>query len=184
LQDRRVIDLRERRIVGYRRAFLDVSEVDVAQRRRNGSAALDETDTRLLRLLEDNARLSLADLARTVALSPQSVGERLKRLEDTGVLAGYTVRLDARALGLGIAAYIRVRPMIGELPRVAKLIQDCPEVVECDRITGDDCFIAKVYVERVEDLERVIDRLIPFAQTNTSIVQSSPVARRSPAYGV
>lgn len=155
----------------------------MAQRRRNGGMPLDEVDTRLLRLLEGNARLSLADLARAVSLSPQSVSERLKRLEDVGVLTGYTVRLDPRALGLGVAAYIRVRPMMGELPRVAKLIQDCPEVVECDRITGEDCFIAKVYVERVEDLERVIDRLIPYAQTNTSVVQSSPVARRTPAYG-
>jgi Lrp/AsnC family leucine-responsive transcriptional regulator len=155
----------------------------MAQRRRNGTSPLDEVDTRLLRLLESNGRLSLADLARAVALSPQSVSERLKRLEDVGVVGGYTVRLDPRALGLGIAAYVRVRPMMGELPRVAKLIQDCPEVVECDRITGEDCFIAKVYVERVEDLERVIDRLIPYAQTNTSVVQSSPVARRAPAYG-
>ena len=153
------------------------------QRRRNGASTLDETDARLLRLLENNARLSLADLARTVSLSPQSVSERLKRLEDVGVLTGYTVRLDPRALGLSVAAYIRVRPMMGELPRVVKLIQDCPEVVECDRITGEDCFIAKVYVERVEDLERIIDRLIPYAQTNTAVVQSSPVARRTPGYG-
>ena len=155
----------------------------MSQRQRNGASTLDETDARLLRLLEDNARLSLADLARTVSLSPQSVSERLKRLEDVGVLTGYTVRLDPRALGLSVGAYIRVRPMMGELPRVVKLIQDCPEVAECDRITGEDCFIAKVYVERVEDLERIIDRLIPYAQTNTSVVQSSPVARRTPGYG-
>ncbi len=118
-----------------------------------------------------------------MSLSPQSVSERLKRLEDRGVLTGYMVRLDPRALGLSVAAYIRVRPMMGELPRVVKLIQDCPEVVECDRITGEDCFIAKVYVERVEDLERIIDRLIPYAQTNTAVVQSSPVVRRTPGYG-
>jgi Lrp/AsnC family transcriptional regulator, leucine-responsive regulatory protein len=155
----------------------------VPQRRRNGGAALDDTDVRLLRALEANARLSLADLARQVSLSPQSVSERLKRLEDVGVLKGFTVRLDPRALGLGIAAYVRIRPMMGELPRVAKLIQNCPEVVECDRITGDDCFIAKVFVESVEGLEQVIDRLIPFAQTNTSIVQSSPVESRLPQYG-
>ena len=72
------------------------------QRRRNGASTLDETDVRLLRLLENNARLSLADLARTVSLSPQSVSERLRRLEDVGVLIGYTVRLDPRALGLSV----------------------------------------------------------------------------------
>jgi Lrp/AsnC family leucine-responsive transcriptional regulator len=68
------------------------------------------------------------------------------------------------------------------LPRVAALLADIPEIVECDRVTGEDCFIAKVYVARIEDLERVIDRLIPYAQTNTSIIQSSPVLRRAPKY--
>lgn len=151
--------------------------------RRNGGAALDETDVRLLGLLEGNARTPLAELARRVELSPQSVSERLKRLEDVGVIAGFTVRLDPRALGLGIGAYVRVRPALGELDRVARLLADIPEIIECDRITGEDCFIAKVFVERIEDLERVIDRLLAFAQTHTSIIQSSPVARRQPRYG-
>jgi Lrp/AsnC family leucine-responsive transcriptional regulator len=72
---------------------------------------------------------------------------------------------------------------MGELPRVARLLSEIPEIVECDRITGDDCFIAKVFVTRVDDLERVIDRVTPYAQTNTSIVQSTPVLRRQPKFG-
>jgi Lrp/AsnC family leucine-responsive transcriptional regulator len=143
---------------------------------------LDERDVKLIALLEANARAPLAELARALGLSPQSVSERLKRLEDVGVLAGFGPELDPKALGLAVGAYIRIRPAMGELARVARIVQEIPEIVECDRVTGEDCFVAKVYVASVEDLERVIDRLIPYARTNTSIIQSSPVARRLPKY--
>ena len=141
---------------------------------------LDETDRRLIEALDRNSRTSTADLARLVGLSPQSTADRVRRLEDIGVITGFTVRLDPAALGLGVGAYIRIRPAMGELRRVAELLANIPEIVECDRVTGEDCFVAKVYVARIDDLERVIDRLLPFAQTNTSIIQSSPVPRRQP----
>jgi Lrp/AsnC family leucine-responsive transcriptional regulator len=150
--------------------------------RRTTGVALDAADSKILGALADNARLSLADLGRLLAMSPQSAADRLRRLEDQGVITGFTVKLDPQALGLTVGAYIRIRPAMGELPRVTKLLAEIPEIVECDRITGDDCFIAKVFVARIEDLERVIDRLIPYAQTNTSIIQSSPVGRRAPKY--
>ena len=148
--------------------------------RRLESVELDESDRRLIDALDRNARTSTADLARLIGLSPQSTADRVKRLEDLGVVTGFTVRLDPAALGLGIGAYIRSRPAMGELQRVAQLVMDIPEIIECDRVTGEDCFVAKVYVARLDDLERVIDRLLPFAQTNTSIIQSSPVRRRQP----
>lgn len=148
--------------------------------RRIERVELDGTDRRLLEALDKNARISIADLARLIGLSAQSTSDRVRRLEDTGIVTGFTVRLNPVALGLGIGAYIRIRPAMGELQRVAQLISDIAEIIECDRVTGDDCFIAKVFVARVEDLERVIDRLLPYAQTNTSIIQSSPVARRQP----
>jgi len=150
--------------------------------RRIAKADLDATDHRLLAALTDNARISPADLGRVLGMSAQSAADRLRRLEDVGVIGGFTVKLDPEALGLPIGAYIRVRPAMGELPRVAALLADIPEIIECDRVTGEDCFMAKVCVARIEDLERVIDRLIPYAQTNTSIIQSSPVARRAPKY--
>lgn len=151
--------------------------------RRITKAALDALDHRLLAALTDNARISLADLGRVLGMSAQSAADRLRRLEDVGVIGGFTVRLDPEALGLSVGAYIRVRPAMGELPRVAALLAEIPEIIECDRVTGEDCFMAKVCVARIEDLERVIDRLIPYAQTNTSIIQSTPVARRAPKYG-
>ena len=147
--------------------------------RRISGVVLDAADQQILAALAGNARISMADLGRLIGMSAQSAADRARRLEDLGVISGYTVKLDQLALGLTVGAYIRVRPAMGELPRVAALLADIPEIVECDRITGDDCFIAKVFVPRIEDLERVIDRLLPYAQTNTSVIQSSPVPRRA-----
>ena len=155
----------------------------MANHRRLESVELDESDRRLLDALDRNARTSTADLARLIGLSPQSTSDRVRRLEDLGVITGFTVRLDPAALGLGIGAYIRIRPAMGELRRVAQLVADIPEIIECDRVTGEDCFVAKALVPRIADLERVIDKLLPYAQTNTSIIQSSPVRRRQPPLG-
>lgn len=155
----------------------------MANHKKNAGQSLDELDRRLLTALDRNARTPVVDLARLIGLSPQSTSDRVSRLEDIGVLSGFTVKLDPAALGLAVGAYIRIRPAMGELQRVAQLVAEIPEIIECDRITGDDCFIAKAFVPHVGDLERIIDRLLPYAQTNTSVIQSSPVKRRQPAFG-
>lgn len=150
------------------------------KRLRYENGPVDETDVRILDALIDNARLSLAELARLVGLSPPSVSERVKRLEEAGVIDGYTVSINPKALGYPLAFWLRIRPIPGQLERVAKLLQSIPEVVECDRITGEDCFLARAYVSSVEDMESLIDEIIPYAMTNTSMIQSSPVPRRLP----
>lgn len=149
-------------------------------RLRYKNSAIDEVDARLLRLLEADSRTSLAELARVLGMSPPSVAERLKRLEEGGVIRRFTVDVSVAALGYALAAYVRIRPTAGQLTKVVELLAGLPEIVECDRITGDDCFLARVHVRSVDDLERLIDRITPFAQTNTSIIQSSPVRRRLP----
>lgn len=153
------------------------------KRLRYKNGPLDETDMRLLDALVADARISIAELARLVGLSPPSVSERVKRLEEAGVIRGYTVTVDPNALGLPITAVLRIRPIPGQLQKVVEVLQNVPEVVECDRVTGEDCFIARAHVRSVADLERVIDQVIPFAMTNTAIVQSSPVQRRLPPIG-
>lgn len=85
-----------------------------------------------------------------------------------------------KIIGYSLAFYIRIRPLPGQLSKVVSLITEIEEIIECDRITGDDCFIAKAYIKSADDLERIIDQLIPYAQTNTSMIQSSPVKRRLP----
>lgn len=141
---------------------------------------LDSIDHRLLRLLARNSRRSTADLARDLGMSAPAIAERIKRLEEAGVIRGFTIDIDAAALGYPLSVYVRIRPTTGQVGKIADLVATLPEIVECDRITGDDCFLARAHVRSVEELEHLTDRIVPFAQTNTSIIQSSPVARRLP----
>jgi Lrp/AsnC family leucine-responsive transcriptional regulator len=140
--------------------------------------SLDATNISLLRELEADARLSLAELGRRVSLSSPAVADRLERLERAGVIVGYRAEIDPRALGYELGVVLRIRPAPRELKKVAELAQRTPEIVECQRITGDDCYLMRAHVRDVDHLEEVIDRFAVYGQTTTSIVQSSPVPRR------
>jgi Lrp/AsnC family leucine-responsive transcriptional regulator len=142
---------------------------------------LDATNRQLLALLQAEARLSLAELGRRVGLTAPAVGERLARLEEAGVIRGYHADVDPRALGYDLSVILRIRPGPLMIPKVAELAQRTPEVTECHRVTGDDCFIMRLHVRDVTHLEEVIDRFVPYGQTTTSIMQSSPVPGRGPA---
>jgi Lrp/AsnC family leucine-responsive transcriptional regulator len=150
--------------------------------RQNGriaeAALLDATNRLILYELQQDARLSLAELGRRVGLSSPAVADRLQRLERDGVITGYRAQVDPRALGFALAVVIRIRPAPRQIAKVAELARETPEIVECHRITGEDCFFMKAHVRDVEHLEEVIDRLAVFGQTTTSIVQSSPVPGR------
>jgi Lrp/AsnC family leucine-responsive transcriptional regulator len=145
------------------------------------SSSLDETNLRLLAELQQDARLSVAELGRRVGLSAPAVAERLARLEQDGVILGYRAELDPKALGYALSAVIRVRPMPGQLRRVAEVAVATPEVVDCRRVTGEDCYILTAHVRSVEHLEEVIDAFAGHGQTTTSIVQSAPVPGRAVA---
>jgi len=141
--------------------------------------AIDATDRLLLGELQEDGRMSLAELGRRVGLSAPAVADRLQRLEVAGAILGYRAQVDPRALGFSLTAVIRIRPAPRELGKVADLARDTPEVVECSRITGDDCYLMRVHLRDVEHMEEVIDRFAVYGQTTTSIVQSSPVAARA-----
>jgi Lrp/AsnC family leucine-responsive transcriptional regulator len=147
----------------------------------NGAPALDSTDLALLGELQEDARLTLAELGRRVGLSAPAVTDRLRRLESDEVIAGYRAEVRPAALGLSLTSIIRIRPSPRQLQKVAELARETPEVVECHRITGEDCFFLKAHVRDVQHLEELIDRFTPYGQTTTSIVQSSPVPRRGVA---
>jgi Lrp/AsnC family leucine-responsive transcriptional regulator len=140
--------------------------------------APDSTDLRLLEELQADARLSNAELGRRVGLSAPAVADRLARLEEAGAIAGYRTEIDPGVLGYALSVVLRIRPAPRELKKVAELAQRTPEVVECHRITGDDCYLMRAWVRDVEHLEEVIDLFAPYGQTTTSIVQSSPVPPR------
>jgi Lrp/AsnC family leucine-responsive transcriptional regulator len=144
----------------------------------NHGPGVDGTARRILEELQRDGRVSLAELGRRVGLSPPAVAERVSRLERDGVITGYHARIDPRALGYALGVVIRVRPAPREIAKVAELARQTPEVVECHRITGEDCFFMKAHVRDVEHLEEVIDRFVVFGQTTSSIMQSSPVPGR------
>ena len=149
-------------------------------RSRYVTRPLDATDRAIIAALTGNGRMTVRELAEQIGLSSPSVTERIHKLEDAGAIRGYTVLVDSKVFGLGIAAHVRMRAMPGEVKRVAQMLIDTPEVVEADRVTGEDCFLAKVMVSDVQELETVIDRFQPYASADTSIILSSTVVPRLP----
>jgi Lrp/AsnC family transcriptional regulator, leucine-responsive regulatory protein len=140
---------------------------------------IDPVNVRLLNELQQNPRISMSELARRLDMSSPAVTDRVKRLEDNGIITGYRLELDPPALGWPVAAFVRIRPGPGQLTRIADLARNTPEVVECHRITGEDCFLLKIYVAEIDKLEEVLDRFLMYGQTTSSIVQSSPVPVRA-----
>ncbi len=140
--------------------------------------SLDETAWKILTELQNDARLSFAELGRRVGLSTPAVAERVRNLEAVGVITGYRAEIDLRKVGLPILAIIRLSAVGDVLPRITAAVRAMPEVLECHRGTGADSFVMKVAVSSVGHLEALIDRLTPFGTTSTSIVLSSPVPWR------
>jgi len=143
-----------------------------------GNSGLDATNLAILRALAEDARLSMSALGRQVGLSAPAVTERVQRLEEAGVIRGYRADIDPAAVGLPVAAWVRIKPGPGQLMKIAELATSIPEVVECHRITGEDCFLARIHVAAVTELETVLDKFLLYGQTVSSIVQSSPVPPR------
>lgn len=141
---------------------------------------IDETDRKIIATLATDARLSIKELAQRVELSSPSVSERLKRLEERGVIQGFTLDLDTRMLDYPLQAIVRIKPLPGKLHIVQQLIEEIPQITECDKVTGDDCFIARLLLRSIEQLDGILDRIADKAETSTSIVKAQPVKRRLP----
>ena len=140
---------------------------------------LDSRNVELLLLLRYDPQTSTSELARRVGMSAPAVRERIERLKEAGVIRGYRMEIDPAALGYPVAVFIRVRPMPGQLGKIAALAKRMPQVVECHRITGEDCFILKAHIEALDRLDALLDRFLAYGQTTTSLIQSSPVRPRS-----
>jgi Lrp/AsnC family transcriptional regulator, leucine-responsive regulatory protein len=143
-------------------------------------ARLDETDRRIVGELIRDGRVSFAELGRRVNLSPPSVAERVQRLERDGVITGYRAELDPKALGYPLTAIVRVKPAPGQLKRIPELAAEIPEVGECHRITGEDCFYLKLHLRSIDELSELLDRFLVDGETTTSLINASPVPRRDP----
>jgi Lrp/AsnC family transcriptional regulator, leucine-responsive regulatory protein len=147
---------------------------------KQAPATLDDIDRRLLAALADDARQAVSELARQIGLSSPATAERLRRLEAQGVIERFTVQIDPRALGYTLQAIVRVKPLPGQLHLVEEVIRRIPEFVECDKVTGDDCFICRLYLRSIDQLDEILSKVTERAETSTAIVKSTPVPRRLP----
>ncbi|EFL37139.1 AsnC family transcriptional regulator [Streptomyces viridochromogenes DSM 40736] len=140
---------------------------------------LDATDMRILEALQRNGRASYAELARSVSMSPSAVTERVRRLEECGVVSGYSAVVSPEALGLDILAFVRLRYPTGNYKPFHDLLDTTPEIVEAHHVTGEDCFVLKVVARSMRDLERTTGRIAALGSVTTSVVYSSPLPSRS-----
>jgi Lrp/AsnC family transcriptional regulator, leucine-responsive regulatory protein len=141
---------------------------------------MDDIDRKMIMALAQSARMTIKELSTVAGLASPTVAERLKRMEERGYICGYTVVIDPRAIGYGVQAIVRMNPLPGALREVERMIQETPAFIECDKVTGEDCFIGRLYVRSIEELDVVLDRFHDYAKTSTAIVKSQPVKRRLP----
>ena len=152
----------------------------MAGRAKDETLLADPPNLEILRRLSADPRQPVAKLARAIGMSAPAVAERILRLEEAGIIRGVRLELDAAAMGYPIALFVRVRPAPGQLSKIVDLARSLPEVSECHRITGEDCFLMKVHIRALDELDTFLDRFLLYGQTTTSILQSSPVPPRGP----
>ncbi|MEV8585362.1 Lrp/AsnC family transcriptional regulator [Streptomyces sp. NPDC051180] len=139
----------------------------------------DATDWRILEALQSEGRASFAELARAVSMSPSAVTERVRRLEEAGVIAGYTAIVDQDRLGMPILAFVRLRYPHGNYKPFHDLLDATTEILEAHHVTGDDCFVLKVAARSMRHLEEITGKISTLGSVTTSVVYSSPLARRA-----
>jgi Lrp/AsnC family leucine-responsive transcriptional regulator len=145
----------------------------------NGTQLLDEVNVQLLAQLKADPRTTMSALARQVGMSAPAVTERVQRLEQAGVISGYELKIDPTALGYPVTVFVRVRITTGRLDRFSAFVTTVPEVVECYRITGDDCFLLKVHIPSLDELGDLLDRFMVHGNTTSSVVVGTPIPLRS-----
>jgi len=139
---------------------------------------MDDVDLELLSTLQDDARSTYAELGRTVGLSAPAVAERVRRLEASGIISGYHAEVDLKKAGYGIVAFVRLNSAPDLAPQLERMARDTSEVLEFHRVTGTEGYVLKVAVTSIEHLERIVVKFLPYGNTTTSIVLSSPVTWR------
>lgn len=144
------------------------------------SKSLDRIDRQIVATLDVDGRATLAEIGGRVGLSGPAVGERIRRLREDGVIEGFTLRIDPAALGYTLEAIVRIKPRSRQMHLVEQMIRDEPRFTACDRVTGEDCFVARLALMSVGELDEILLPLHERAETHTSIVKSSLLRGRTP----
>ena len=145
----------------------------------NNEIPLDGIDQQILNILTADGRISLSEVASRVSMSAPSVTERVRRLESKGILVRFTIDLDLSKLGYVLEAIVRIKPRPGKIKQVEKMIEAQARFISCDRVTGDDCYIAKLVLRAIDELDELLEPFHDYAETNTSIVKSSLIKKRA-----
>ena len=149
-------------------------------RSRYVTRQLDKTDRAIIAALTEDGRITIKDLAKKIGMSSPSVRERILKLENAGAIESYTTVIEPKVFVLNVAAHVQFSALPGQLQRLAKMLDDTPEVTEADRVTGVDCFLAKIVVSDGHELQAVVERFQPYASTDISVILSSAVGKRLP----
>jgi Lrp/AsnC family leucine-responsive transcriptional regulator len=143
---------------------------------------IDPTDIAILEVLQEDGRLSVSEVGRRIGLSHPATSERIKRLEERGIITGYRAQVDPQALGLAMQALLRLKTSHENIPRALELFAETPEIVNVDRVTGEDCFVLRVIVPRPVDLEQIVDTIARLGPVTTAVVLcqhgAKPVSRQ------
>ncbi len=145
----------------------------------NNEIPLDGIDQQILNILSADGRISLSELAARVSMSAPSVTERVRRLQSRGILQHFTIDIDLSALGYVLEAIARIKPRPGKLKQVESMIEGQSRFISCDRVTGDDCYVAKLVLRSIDELDELLEPFHNYAETNTSIVKSSLIKKRA-----
>ncbi|MBN3562451.1 Lrp/AsnC family transcriptional regulator [Aliamphritea spongicola] len=141
----------------------------------------DGIDIEIINLLAENARQPVSTLASQIGMSAPSITERIKRLEEHGVISRYTIEVNLEKLGFTLTSLVRVKPLPGQLHQLEKRLTAMPACIECDKVTGEDCFIIRLVLRSIGDLDEQLNHIVELAETSSAIVKKSPVPRRLPA---
>jgi Lrp/AsnC family leucine-responsive transcriptional regulator len=162
-------------VIGVR-GYLPMTSKKIWKFRLDRSGSIDSKDIEILEALQANARAPLSEIGRSIGLSQPAISERVKRLEEAGVIEGYSARINPRALGLALMAIVRLRTTHEHIKTCLKKFSEIQHIIEVHRVTGEDCFVLKVLVPAPEDLETIVDRIAGFGAVTTSLVlRSEPV---------
>lgn len=140
---------------------------------------MDTTDYKIIEILQKEGRISMKDLGKIVGLTSPAVSERVKRLEEAGVIQGYKAIINPNALGRVIKAFINISLPNNKYKEFIQSAHKDPRIVECHHITGDDCLVLKVIVKNMYELENVIDSIKEVGSTKTNVILSTPIQYKS-----
>ncbi len=141
---------------------------------------LDDAGMEILRALQDNARISFAELGRKIGMSAPAITERVKKMEETGIIAGYHARVNSAMIGNRVTAFVRLRAAQGQFPNIIRLARQTPEVRECHHTFGDDAFLLKIVARSADQMDRALRPFHEFAEVRPSLLISTPVEKYSP----